>query len=273
MAEVTLTMREKSDMYVEVDCVTPDKFAGKSADEIKKLPVWLGNREMTLGDFFDVSGSPGATAEETKIVLKGPTDGIKRVGEGMTAGEIVVEGNVGMHVGAKLKGGKITVKGDADDWAGAMMQGGELVIEGNAAHYCGAAYRGEWIGMKNGVITVKGTVGNDAMAWARNSKGAKQYPKLVCGGAGMFLGLHNHGGTIVVNGDVGRRCGADMARGSIVVNGKVEMMLPSFEKVEDAKDPELPNGDKVTGEYETYRGDLAIGLKNRKVFGKIFVKK
>lgn len=270
MPEVTLKLREQPRIYLEADCITPDKFAGKSIDEIKALPIWQGNAQKTIGDFFDVSGTAGDVAADILIEISGPTGGVKRIGEGMTAGEIVVDGDVGMHCGAKMQGGKITVGGNADDWAGAMMKGGDLLIKGNAAHYCGAAYRGEWIGMTNGTITVEGQVGNDAMAWARNSKGKKWWPKLVCGGAGMFLGLHNHGGTIICNGDVGRRIGADMARGSIVVNGKPELMLPSFVKEDDVTEVALPNDEKVSGAYEVYRGDLSVGKKSS---GKIFVKK
>ena len=59
MPEITLTMKQRSDMYIECDSVTPDNFAGKGADEIQKLPVWLGNHEMTIGDYFDVKGKTG----------------------------------------------------------------------------------------------------------------------------------------------------------------------------------------------------------------------
>ncbi|GAB4317668.1 MAG: formylmethanofuran dehydrogenase subunit C [Promethearchaeota archaeon] len=277
MADVTLTLKRTTTAYYDAECITPDAFAGKSAKEVGEMPVWEGNRKLKLADVFDVAGEPGASAAETKIVVKGQAACVKRIGQGMTAGEIVVEGDAGMHCGAKMKGGKVTVKGNADDWAGAMMEGGELHVEGNAANFCGAAYRGEWVGMKDGLIVVDGTVGHDAMAWARNSKNLGRWPKLVCSGAGMFLGIHSHGGTIVVKKTdrspdpiVGRRCGADMARGVIVLEGRPELMLPSFVKEADETDPELPNGEKLQGTYEVWRGDLAVGLKTP---GKIYVKK
>ena len=81
----------------------------------------------------------------------------------MTGGEIIIHGNVGMHVGNQMKGGKIVVNGDADDWAGAMLKGGELEITGNAGNYVGAANRGFWKGMENGIIRVKGKVGVEAL--------------------------------------------------------------------------------------------------------------
>ena len=56
--------------------------------------------------------------------------------------------------------------------------------------------------MKNGIIKVKGSVGNESMLWAKSSKPANKWPTLHCGSAGALLGIHNHGGTIVVEGDV-----------------------------------------------------------------------
>ncbi|MGQ4873446.1 MAG: formylmethanofuran dehydrogenase subunit C [Promethearchaeia archaeon] len=258
MAEIKLKLKKNLDIPLEADCISPDKFAGKSIEEIKNLIVYYGNEEVKLSDFFDVKGDAGQDKNELKIVIDGDLSLVKRIGERMSGGEIIINGNVGMHVGNWMSGGKITVNGNADDWAGAMMQGGELIINGDAGHYVGAAYRGYWQGMKNGVIRVKGKVGNEAMLWAKSSKPANKWPTLYCGSAAMFLGLHNHGGTIVVEGDVDRCCGADQAWGTIVVKGKVSKILPSYKKIGEVSEIELPNGEKIKGKFAEYSGDHTI---------------
>ncbi|MEJ2296433.1 MAG: formylmethanofuran dehydrogenase subunit C, partial [Candidatus Lokiarchaeota archaeon] len=150
MPEIKLKFKKNSKYPLEADVITPDNFAGKTLKEIKGFELFLGNEIVKLSDFFDVSGKSGSK-EDTKIIIEGDLSNVKRVGEKMTGGEILIKGNAGMHVGNQMKGGKIIVEGNAGDWAGAMLEGGELTINGNAGHYVGSAYRGFWKGMKNGV--------------------------------------------------------------------------------------------------------------------------
>ena len=264
ITEVKLKLKKNPEFPLEAETITPDKFAGKSAVDIKKLIVYHGNEERKLGDFFDVSGS-GGEVNETKIIIDGDLSDVKRIGEKMTGGEIVVNGNIGMHVGNNISGGKILVNGNADDWAGAMLKGGELEITGDAGHYVGAAYRGFWKGMQNGVIKVKGKIGNEALTWVNGSKPAKRFPILICGGAGSFLGIHSHGGTIIVEGDCDRCIGADQVRGTIVVKGKISRILPSFKKLGEVKEIELMNGEIVKGKFIEYSGDHSVEKNHSKI--------
>jgi len=221
----------------------------------------------TIGDFFTVSGKSGEI-KDLKIIIDGDLSNVKRIGEKMSGGEIEINGNVGMHIGNQMQGGKITVNGNADDWAGAMLKGGELEITGNAGHYVGAAYRGYWVGMENGVIKVKGKIGNEAMLFARSSKGANKFPKLICGGAGPFLGVHNHGGTVIVEGDCDRGAGADQAWGTLVIKGQVSRRLPSFKKIGEVNEVELPTGEKISGKFIAYSGDHSVGKETN---GRLFI--
>jgi formylmethanofuran dehydrogenase subunit C len=298
MPEITLTLKQQPEIDLECDCISPNNFAGKSADDIASMTVYLGNREQTLGEYFDISGASGAgkpkkaakgakkpakadTGEDAgagdvtsvTITIEGDCAAIKRVGEKMTAGEIVINGNIGMHVGSMMAGGKITVHGNAGDFAGGEMAGGELIIEGNAGNHVGGVYRGNWVGMTDGSITVQGTVGVECMAWARSSKDKGKFPKLICGGAGRLLGLHNHGGTIVVNGPCDLDVGGDMARGNIVLNGSYVRILPGFKKDPagdevDGSSIELPTGDALSGTYAHYLGDYAV---QKKAGGNLYV--
>ncbi|MHA1149742.1 MAG: formylmethanofuran dehydrogenase subunit C [Promethearchaeota archaeon] len=263
MAEVKLKLKKEPEVAIEAEAITPDNFAGKSADEIKKITVYLGNQEVPIGDLFDVSGNAGEK-DDTKIVIDSNCTMVKRIGEKMTGGEIIVNGNVGMHIGNNMSGGKIIVNGNASDWAGAMMQGGELEITGDAGHYVGAAYRGYWQGMKGGIIRVKGKVGNESLLWANGSRIAKRFPTLYCGSAAQFLGLHNHGATIIVEGDVDRCVGADQVKGTIVIKGKAPKILPSFKKVGEVNDITLFNGETIKGKFIEYSGDHSV-KKNHSV--------
>jgi formylmethanofuran dehydrogenase subunit C len=264
LPEIKLKLKIEPEFPLEADVISPDKFAGKTAAEIKKLTVYHGNEEKTLGDYFDVSGK-GGELNDIKITLDGNLSNVKRIGEKMSGGEIIVNSNVGMHVGNQMTGGKILVIGDADDWAGAMLNGGELEITGNAGHYVGAAYRGFWKGMQNGTIKVQGRVGNEALTWVNGSKPAKRFPTLVCGSAGSFLGIHGHGGTIIVEGDCDRCAGADQIRGTIVVKGKVSRILPSYKKLGEVKEIELMNGDKIAGKFIEYSGDHSVVKNHSKI--------
>jgi formylmethanofuran dehydrogenase subunit C len=267
MTEIKLKLKIESNFPIEADTISPDIFAGKSIDEIKSLTVYHGNEKATIGDFFEISGKSG-DLNDLKIIIDNDVSNVKRIGEKMTGGEIIINGNVGMHVGNQMVGGKILVNGNADDWAGAMLKGGELEITGDAGNYIGAAYRGYWKGMENGVITVKGKVGVESMLWARSSKAAKKFPMLICGSAGAFLGIHNHGGTIIVEGDVDRCAGADQAWGTIVIKGKVSRKLPSYKKIGEVNEIELPNGEKVQGKFIEYSGDHSV---KKEINGRLYI--
>lgn len=264
MSEVKLKLKKEPEFPLEAEVISPDQFAGKTIAEIKNLVVYHGNEEKALGDYFDITGKPGEI-EDMKIIVEGNLSNVKRIGEKMTAGEIVINGNVGMHVGNQMTGGKILVNGNADDWAGAMLNGGELEITGDAGHYVGAAYRGFWKGMQNGLIKVHGKVGNEALTWVNGSKPGKRFPTLQCGSAGSFLGIHGHGGTIIVEGDCNRCAGADQVRGTIVVKGKVSRILPSYKKIGEVKEIELMNGEKITGKFTEYSGDHSVEKNHSKI--------
>jgi len=264
MTEIKLVLKKEPEFPLEADVISPDQFTGKTLADIKKLIVYYGNEEKTLGEFFDISGKSGELTD-LKIIIEGNLSNVKRIGEKMSAGEIEINGNVGMHVGNRMTGGKMLVNGNADDWAGAMLNGGELEITGDAGHYVGAAYRGFWKGMQNGIIKVHGKVGDEALTWVNGSKPANRFPTLICGSAGSFLGIHGHGGTIIVEGNCNRCVGADQVRGTIVVKGKVSRILPSYKKLGEVKEIELMNGEKINGKFVEYSGDHSVEKNHSKI--------
>lgn len=247
MRELVLKPKSQPQVGLEAEVITPDIFAGKSLSELGELPVFEGKVERKLKDFFDISGEAAETKEDTRIVIDGDVGGTKRIGQEMTAGEILIKGNVGMHLGSKMKGGKIVVEGDVDAFACQEMRGGDVHIKGNAGNYLGSARRGNWRGMRGGTITVEGNAGSEIGVFMQGGK------ITVRGDAKPFAGVHMKKGLIVIKGTAARRVGAEMTGGTIVVN-KVEAMLPGFKLEGTEKDPSIDD-QTFKGSYKKYSGD------------------
>ncbi|WP_332881605.1 formylmethanofuran dehydrogenase subunit C [Methanosarcina horonobensis] len=242
------------DIKLEADVITPDSFAGKTSEEIGALSIWQGPKTYPLSDFFEVIGNAGSSASETLIRIKGDAMRIKRIGEGMSAGKIEIEGSAGMHVGTGMKGGEIVVYGDADSWAGMEILGGLLHIKGNAGDHVGCAYRGKWHGMKGGCIVIEGS--------ARHQLGGGMDGGeiLVEGNVEGFCGIRQNGGLIVVKGGALRTVGVEMAGGTIVIGGKIQRFSPGFEFV--SMENRVTLGEtEIIGEFKKFTGDYAISKR------------
>jgi formylmethanofuran dehydrogenase subunit C len=246
MQTVTIKPRKELKISVEAENISPDKFAGRTEKEIQSIEVWIGNHKTTIGELFSVKVEGSGAAADTKLVLEGDFSRVKRIGEGMTAGLLMIKGNVDMHLGAKMSGGKITVTGNVDSWAGREMKGGELIIEGNTGYYLGAGYRGETCGMRGGKITVMGS----ALDYVGEHMCGGEI--LVKGNAGILPGLSNNGGRIVIEGSTGRP-GSEMAKGTIIIKGMVDEMMPVFK----------PEGTEALEGivYKKYTGDVIVNGK------------
>jgi formylmethanofuran dehydrogenase subunit C len=255
----TLTLKRQPDVPLEAESLSPNALAGKTPDQVRALPVFLGKRQLRLDEFFDVDGPGGDTLE-----LHGDLGRVKWVGKGMTGGTIRVHGNVGMHFGAFMKGGSIDVTGNAGDWVGGEMAGGTIRIRGNAGGQVGAAYRGSLSGMNRGTILIDGSAGIEVGMRMKRGLIAVRGP------VRDFAGLQMKGGTLVLMGGAEIRTGAWMARGTIVCLNPVRL-LPTFARC-CAYDPTFlrlyarhlaPLGfaiptDLAAGAYERYLGDAAV---------------
>ncbi|NOZ77556.1 MAG: formylmethanofuran dehydrogenase subunit C [Euryarchaeota archaeon] len=246
MAEITLTPKDQPATGMDAECICPDVFAGKGTEEIGNLEVYYGNRTGKLSDFFEISGEAGATAEETVIVIAGDVPGTKRIGQEMSAGEIVVKGSAGMYVGIRMSGGRITVEGDVDAFCGQRMLGGEIHIKGSAGNRLGSAYRGDWRGMRGGKIVVEGSCGSEPGTFMQ---GGTIWIK---GDCGAFPGAHARKGLIVIEGECAGRPGAQAIGGNLVMMNPVEL-LPGFVREEEVEDPEI-GGEKFQGSFTRYSG-------------------
>lgn len=223
------------------------------------LQVWEGNRRRNLDELFKIEHKTDDASEKTAIRVSGNLSKVRRIGAKMSTGRIIIEGNVGMHLGEEIEGGVITVTGNAGSWAGGMMKGGTIEIKGDAGDYVGAAYRGSTKGMSGGTIIVYGNAGNEVGYFMRNGL-IKVY-----GNVGQFAGIHMGKGTIFVQGDSEGRAGAQMRKGKIVVCGNIPSILPTF-TVESIKPKVKIDEEKVAGPFYLFAGDIAEGGE-----GKLYV--
>lgn len=244
---ITLTPKRSFKAPIEAECISPNTFAEKSITEIFALPVWEGNRKQTLGELFKIEQNP---SESPTIRISGDVGKVRRIGARMSAGKIIVEENVGMHLGEEMKGGTITVAGNAGSWAGCMMSKGTIEIKGNAGDYIGAAYRGSTRGMRGGTIIIHGNASNEVGCFMR--KGLIK----VYGNVGQFVGIHMRNGIIFIKGDSQGRVGAGMLGGKIILCGRIPSILPTF-TIDDVKSSVKTNGEKIEGPFYRFLGDLA----------------
>jgi formylmethanofuran dehydrogenase subunit C len=216
---LTLSIRAKTSIPVEIEGIVPDRLHDKSLAEIERLAIYHGNRKLGLAELFSVSGD----ASDGRIDVEGELSGVHMIGHGMNRGEIHVHGTAGRHVGGEMSGGRIKVDGNAGDFAGCDMHGGLIHVAGNAGHKIGAAYPGSKKGMTDGTILIGGDVGSEVGASMRRGTLA------VGGSCGDAVGFNMIAGSILVFGSCGARPGAGMRRGTIGLFGTTPArLLPTF---------------------------------------------
>jgi formylmethanofuran dehydrogenase subunit C len=212
-----LSLHTLPQVPLEAETICPDTLLGKSAEEIAALPVFHGNNQMQLGDFFSITLESGNDTVE----VEGDLSKVKLLGFAMSKGRLVIRSNAGAHLGAAMSGGEIIVEGNAADWVGREMSGGRIVIKGNAGHMLGSAVRGAPVGMLGGEIFVHGSAGNEA------GHGMRRGLIAIAKESGDFTGVNMKAGSIFVFGKMGQRPGAGLKRGTIVSMESAEL-LPTF---------------------------------------------
>ncbi len=218
-----LTLHTLPDVPLEADVISPDQLAGKSETEVASLIIFHGNNEHKLSDFFTISGISDDDDEEKESILEleGDLSKVKLLGQGMSTGQLKINGSVGAHLGAEMTGGEIVVSGDAGDWVGREMSGGRITIKGNAGHMVGSAVRGASMGIQGGEIFIFGNAKNEV------GNGMRRGMIVIAGDSGDFTGVNMKAGTIVVLGKLGQRPGAGMVRGTIISTQNA-VLLPTF---------------------------------------------
>jgi formylmethanofuran dehydrogenase subunit C len=250
---IIITAKHAFTVPVNGECISPDNFVSMTIDEISRLQIWEGNRRRVLSELFTLDGEEvGDELTTTSLRLVGDFGKVRRVGARMTGGEVIIEGNVGMHLGEEMKGGKITVLGEAGSWAGSAMKGGAILVKGNTGDYLAAPYRGVSEGMKGGSITVDGDTGNEAGCYMAGGL------IRIRGSAGLYAGIHMKGGVLCIEGDAGERVGAEMTGGRIAVLRKAHSVLPGF-VVDGVRNSIRVGEERVSGPFYAFKGDVTEG--------------
>lgn len=218
---MTLCLTNLAEDQIPIDFagLTPARLAGMSLAEIQRLAIRRGNRQITLGELFQVTGDPA----DQEWLLDGDCRQVHGLGSEIESGTIVVEGAIGCRTGFGMRGGRMEVRGHAGDWLGAEMRGGVIRVRGNAGSHVGAATPGAKRGMAGGSILIDGHAGDGVGVQMRRGLIA------VGGNVGANLGFRMLAGTILVFGNCSGAPGMSMRRGTIGVFGSSRpTLLPTF---------------------------------------------
>ncbi|MEM2213420.1 MAG: formylmethanofuran dehydrogenase subunit C [Candidatus Nezhaarchaeales archaeon] len=256
MPIINLNLIKDPIVPIEIETIIPNKIASLTLSEVAKMVVWVGKKQLKLSDVFQIEGEVGSKPEEVKIVFKGYTNRLRRVGEKMSTGEIEVLGDVGPYAGRKMKGGRLVIRGSAGPCLGAKMYDGIIEVFGSAEDRVGGSYRGELPakGMRGGTIIVHGNAG------AEVGLGMRGGTIIVDGSCDIMPGLDMSGGTILIKGDCTGKAGARMTGGRIIVAGRISTILPSF-YVDEIRPSIKVAGEKIDGPLLVFVGDVAASEK------------
>ncbi len=217
MSAITFSLRAPPDQRLDLSPLIPQNLAGKTVAEITEIELQSTRVRATVGDVFRVrEGDP-----ET-ILIEGGGGRLDRVGMGMTAGALRVEGEVGVEAGRLMSGGRLTIDGSAGPFAGSGMKGGTLTIDGDAGERLGGPLSGETVGMSGGILHVRGDAGQRAGDRLRRGL------ILIEGRADAYAGSRMIAGTLAIGGDAGDLPGYLMGRGTILLGRGATFLSPTF---------------------------------------------
>lgn len=216
MKPLVLTLRQPPDQRLDLSPLVPHRLIGRSVAEIAAIELQTGRERISVGDAFRLR-----MGDVEQIRIDGGSDRLDGIGEGMTAGEIIVEGDAGARAGRLMAGGRLSIAGDAGPFAASGMKGGEVIISGSAGDRLGGPLAGETAGMRGGVVIVHGDAGERAGDRLRRGT------IVIEGKAGRAAGSRMIAGTLIVR-RAGPCPGMLMGRGTIVLGEPAVDLSPGF---------------------------------------------
>ena len=217
MSSFTFSLRAPPDQRLDLSPLTPQNLAGKTVAAIERIELQTTRVRVTAGDVFRIrEGDPAA------IVVEGGSARFDRVGAGLTAGSIRVDGDVGAQTGRLMSGGQLTIGGAAGPFAGSGMKGGRLTLQGDAGERLGGPLSGETVGMSGGILHVRGDAGERAGDRLRRGL------ILIEGRAGAYAGSRMIAGTLAIGEEAGDLPGYLMGRGTILLGRGATLFSPTF---------------------------------------------
>jgi formylmethanofuran dehydrogenase subunit C len=216
MSGLTLRLKAPATERINLDGITPAKLATLSSYEIGRINVGIDKGGLTLGDAFEIGGSPSET-----LTIEGSGSNLDFVGGGLDSGTIRVIGDVGSYAGRKMSRGKLEIHGNAGHYLASGTTGGSIHVSGNAADNVGGFIPGDRFGMLGGLAVIGGNIG------ARAGEKMRRGTIVVKGKTGEGAGTRMIGGTIWAEGGIGALPGLMMRRGTLI-GPSVESLLPTF---------------------------------------------
>ena len=203
----------QSNTAIRVGGVLPG-IMDSGPDPLKRMPVWLGNQQVDLGEVFDVTSELSADLDTEKgpegHCWQGDLSCVHEIGAGLQHGHVQIQGDAGRHVGAQMSGGLLEVEGDVSDFLGVEMRGGQIRVTGNSGDWTGAVYPGTRSGVNRGEILIGGNAGSGT------GQGMRRGTIVIQGTAGPQVGWNIRGGTILVGRGIEGPFGTGMIRGTVI---------------------------------------------------------
>jgi formylmethanofuran dehydrogenase subunit C len=217
MKPTVLVLRTRPPERLDLSPLVPHRLAGQSAAAIEAIELQTTRHKIHVGDAFRLR-----LGDVERIRIEGGGDRLDRIGEHLTGGEIVVEGDAGILLGRRMSGGRLSVRGHVGPMAASGMSGGRIEIFGDAGDRLGGPLAGETAGMRGGVVVVRGNAGEQVADRMRRGV------IIVEGRAGPHAGSRMIAGTLIVRRRSGALPGYLMARGTIVLGEGAEELSPTF---------------------------------------------
>lgn len=217
MTPLVLILRGRPDQRLDLAPLVPHRLADMTEAQIEKIELQTTRRRVVVGDVFRLR-----MGDAKQVRIEASCDRLDRIGQEMTGGEIVVDGNVGARTGRLMKGGRLTIRGSAGPWTASGMKGGAVEIFGDTGDHLGGPVAGEVAGMRGGIVLVHGRAGEHAGDRLRRGT------IVIESSAGAYAGSRMTAGTVVVLGRAGPLPGYLMKRGTIVIGDTIEELSPTF---------------------------------------------
>jgi formylmethanofuran dehydrogenase subunit C len=217
VSALTFELKHTPDQRLDLSPLVPARLGGLSRKEIEALPVGTTRTKLTVGDAFKVKGK-----DVERLHFIGTDARCDKIAAALAGGEVVVDGDAGMLLGAQMKRGKIEVMGSAGVLTGASMAGGEIAVRRDVGEQAGGVAVGETMGMKGGFMTIGGNAG--ALLGERMRRGLV----VVGGKAGDYAGGRMIAGTLLLKRGAGRYAGYGNRRGSLIFMDKPRNILPTY---------------------------------------------
>ncbi len=216
MSGLTFRLSAVPDERLDLSPLTPKRLAEMPSGDIARIVVGTSKRQLTVGDFFSVSGKAGDT-----VTIAGGSSRLDFIAADLDHGTVIVEGDAGICAGRSMRGGKLEIRGDAGAWLASGLEGGLVCVKGSAGGFIGGQRAGDRFGMTGGIVVVEGHAGD------RTGERMRRGTIIVRGRCGVNAGSRMLGGTIWTEQGFGSAPGVLLRRGTLI-GPSVEKMLPTF---------------------------------------------